>query len=53
MVAVLDRLAELEALYTGDHCPPEAAQVLPALVQRVGFIKALSRGRREHPRRNL
>jgi ParB/RepB/Spo0J family partition protein len=52
VVAVLDRLAELEALYTGDDCPPEAAQMFPALVRRVGTIKALSRGRRERPHRN-
>ncbi len=47
MVAVLDRLAELEALCTGDHCPPEAAQVFPVLARRVGAVKALGRGRGE------
>jgi hypothetical protein len=52
VVAVLDRLGELEALYTGDDCPPEAVQMFPALVRRVGTIKALSRGRRERPHRN-
>jgi hypothetical protein len=43
VVAVLDRLAELEALCMGDHCPPEAVQVFPVLARRVGAIKTLGR----------
>jgi ParB/RepB/Spo0J family partition protein len=45
VVAVLDCVAELEALCTGDRCPPEAAQVFPVLARRVGAVKTLGRGR--------
>ena len=44
VVAMLDRMAELEALCLGDRCPPEAAQVFSVLARRVGVIKSLGRG---------
>lgn len=44
VVAVLDGLADLEALCTGDRCPPEAPQVFPVLARRVGALKGLGRG---------
>jgi hypothetical protein len=53
VVTVLDCVAKLEALCTGDRCPPEAAQIFPVLVKRVGAIKTLSEGRRERRGRNL
>jgi len=43
VVTMLDRIAELEALCTGDGCPPEAAQVLPALCRRMSAIRVQRR----------
>lgn len=43
VVSVLDRVIELEALCTGDRCPPEAAKVFPVLARRVGAVKGLGR----------
>lgn len=45
VVTMLDGVAKLEALYKGDRCPPEAAQIFRVLVKRVGAVKTLGRGR--------